>query len=137
MTKLNVKFAAILITSVVVLAVAVYFIHGWQMQRNSGDLILRIESLVKDGNLAAAKSVLKQYLRLQPDSREQRVKLCKLAYQLAKRPERTMDDLRDAWSLMEDTVRRYPDELGVRTDLVAFLVDFEMWNQAIDHLRIV
>jgi tetratricopeptide (TPR) repeat protein len=137
MTKLNVKFALILSVSVVAATLAVYFIHGWQMRRNSGDLILRIENLVKEGNLNAAKGVLKQYLRLQPESREQRVKLCKVAYELTKRPDRTMDDLRDAWSLMEDTVRRFPDELEVRKDLVAFLVEFELWNQAIDHLRIV
>ena len=68
--QLNLVFLIGLLTVLIVLGGATYFVHGFQVQRNAAALLDRAHKAESQGDLAKAVETLNQYLNLKRDDGE-------------------------------------------------------------------
>jgi tetratricopeptide (TPR) repeat protein len=70
MRKLNLTFACALLAGLTVFGVATYFLHNWQVDRNSSDLLKWAQKAEKEGKLDDAVEAYNRYLNLKVDDGE-------------------------------------------------------------------
>ncbi len=63
----NLKAIAILAATTASVVVAAHVVHGIQMKRNSGELLVRADRAEMDGKPSVAVECLMAYLNFQPD----------------------------------------------------------------------
>jgi tetratricopeptide (TPR) repeat protein len=95
---------ALLILTVAVLVAAggVYFVHGWQVQRNARGLYEQAEQAQREGNARQAADYLQHYLGMVPEDTEALTKYGLLLNQLAKKPR----EYQKALNVLEQVLRR-------------------------------
>ncbi len=134
MKRLNVKLALWLVGITVFSVVGVYFLHGYQEDRNAEYLKLQAEQAKTAGNDEEAIKLYSQYIRHRND-REGYQSLADLTVKVAKLPTATNRDRAIAYDVLEEAIRRHPDLDEVREQLIDFSIMHRQFNSALDHIK--
>ena len=151
---LNVRLLAVLVFGGLALAVGVFVLHAYQMQRHSA-YFLDVARSEKDQiekyddpkekleQCRKASDAYGRYLTLQPEDTDAMVEQAVMAADLGK----TLADagmLYDARALygmgiglMEAVLRRTPERKDVRRSMVEMLFGLEQYSSAIEHIRLL
>src|ERR1043166_7623650 len=132
--KLNIKFLAILLAALAVLAVGVHFIHAYQVQRNAGAFLALADEALADGKKLKAAEYLARYLALQPADTDTRARFALLLAdeKVATSPKALMR----AYLVLGQVLLRDPSRHEVRRRVVEIAMDgrLQRFRDAVDHL---
>jgi Tfp pilus assembly protein PilF len=128
---LNVKLLTITLIILAVLAGGVHWLHGYQVQRNAGDLLARADRAEEQEDLAGACDYLERYVALAPHDLDALARYGLLLDRAAKGPR----DRFAAFFTLEKVVRLAPERHDVRRDLVRVAIAVHRHSDAHDHLN--
>jgi tetratricopeptide (TPR) repeat protein len=117
--KLNVKLFGCLLASVLVLGIAVHFIHAFQVRRNAGALLERADKAEKDGHLPEAAQYLRRYRVLVPDDTDALARYGFVLSKLARTPKGAEQVL---W-VFEQVLRADPGRDDARREVVRLFMN--------------
>ena len=152
MKTLNLRLVIILGISVVVLSIAVYFVHGWQNQSNArfyydqAELSEeRAKKAENEGDPEAARKEKMQaikelswYLNLKPDDIDAEEKLGLLLADLAFNPDTGMvawNMFSPAWIQLENVVGQDPNRTDARHRLIKLAMRVRRFKDAREHVE--
>ncbi len=84
--RINVKFLLGLLLALVLAAIGIYFLHGFQVSRNAGSLLARAQKAEADGDLSKSQELLGRYLAYRPKDVEGLIRYARLLEQKATSP---------------------------------------------------
>lgn len=128
--EVNLRFLAVSLLLVVVVAAGLLFAHRFQKKRMAGNTLGRAEAIL-DEDPKRARSLLREYLHLQPKDIETRAKLARLQMEHAE----TVADWRQVYRTNEDVLRDDPERDGIRRAHVDVLLRMGRYHDARDHLQ--
>jgi len=150
MRKLNVRLAAILAGSVIVVAVLVYFVREMQVRRNAGFYKTQAETALEEAEQAAetgnyqkaaqryddAVDNYRWYVRLRPSDVDAREDLALLLADLAEErgDRRTAGN---AYARLEEVLRADPARSEVRRELARLMILMGRWADAEENVRVL
>lgn len=134
MKRLNFKLTFWLLGITLISIVGVHFLHGYQLDRNADFLRLQAEQARKDGKPKEAIKQYNQYLRHRDDP-EGYSALSELVVEVAKDPEATRRDRFQAYTILEEAIRRHPDLHDVRRRLIDYTMQMRRFPETIDHIQ--
>ncbi len=123
----NTRFLLLLAVGIPALAIAAYFWHGYQVQRNADALLARADTLAAEEHWSRAAETLYRYLKLKPDAVEARVRLAETYDRAAKTPERK----RRAVSLYFEALALVPENTSLRRRLAELLLEVDRPQDAL------
>ena len=82
--RLNPVAVITLVALAITLSVGVHFVHGIQVKRNAGELLVRADREEMVGNLQSALQCVSAYVSLRPGDVDARARLGMLAAKLAR-----------------------------------------------------
>jgi tetratricopeptide (TPR) repeat protein len=129
--RLNLRLLTVTLIIAVTLAGGVHWLHGYQVQRNAGDLLARADRAEEQGDPAAARDFLERYVLLAPQDSAVQARLGLLLDRTASSPRERMA----AFFLLEKVVRREPERHDVRRQLVRVAIAVRRHGDARDHLQ--
>jgi len=151
MRTLNIRLAVILLVIVTVFGVGVYFLHGYQMQRNAGFFYeeseraqQRAAEAAKQKNLLSRQENVREairclfwYIRLEPNDLDAREKFGMLLAENAMEGNIVRDRqlFLQAFSVLEGVVGLEPTRRAARRQLVKMAMAVHRYQDAKDHLQ--
>ena len=117
MRRLNIKLLLTLIGVAAILVVSVHFLHAYQIGRNATLMLSQAEEARKNKDVKTAAARYRQYLNYKDDPQASE-HYSELMADAADAPDPNFDDVREAYRVLDATVRRHPDLDKVRTRLV-------------------
>jgi tetratricopeptide (TPR) repeat protein len=140
MKRINVKLLAFLLGGLLVFVVGGYFLHEFQMERRADSLLVRAEEKKAEEDYETAANLLRKYLIRRPDDSEQYANLALTMKKLLEsvRGKGKMIDpqtVTKTYQIIEEALRRNPDDIGLREAAVDFAIQFHRYPDAISHLE--
>jgi tetratricopeptide (TPR) repeat protein len=114
---------------------AVYALWKFQIERRSDTLITEAEKAVAENDLKAAVQLYYQYIRINSDDTPQRIKFAETWANLAEQFDSSMEDRSRAIRVLEETLREFPNEKGLRMRLAKTYGKFGMYKDGLAHLN--
>ncbi len=142
--KLNIKLLAWLLLALAIVAGSVYFLHGYQIDRNAGNLLHLAQEAEENGELREAASLYRQYINFRPDDYAGYVKMAEALIEFTKSPDANRDDIIVAYSSVENAVRTIDPQRDeeakkfhrkARRLAVEFSMRIGLFGDAKDHLE--
>ena len=109
--RLNVKLLTVVITAAALLPVAVQMVHVYQVHDTARAMLRRAEAAYAEGDIATAIGSYQYYIDCEPDDDDVFSKLTLLKLEQARSQASSSDDMRAVYPLLEQAVRRCPDNL--------------------------
>jgi len=134
MKRLNVKLAAWLVGTTLVLVVGVHLLHGFQLDRNAESLKRMAEQAKESGDSKEAIKQYNQYLKYRDDP-EGYSALADLVVETTDDASATRQDWNRAYVILEEAIRRHPDLKNVRRQLVDYTMRGRRFNEATEHIQ--
>jgi tetratricopeptide (TPR) repeat protein len=131
MRRVNLRFAAFSLATLVALSGAVYAFHGVQVKRNAGALLTQADRAEEQGRPDRAARYLARYVALAPSDADALARYGLLLDRLA----RTDKARADAFLVLERAVAKSPDRPEVRRRLAGLAIQIGRYSDAADHLR--
>lgn len=103
--KLNIKLLAWLLLALAIVTGSVYFLHGYQIDRNAGNLLHLAQEAEEKGELREAAKLYRQYVNFRPEDYAGYIKMADALIELTESPDANRDDLLVAYSSVENAVR--------------------------------
>jgi Tfp pilus assembly protein PilF len=138
--QINFKFLLGLIISIVVLAVGVRFVHGFQVRRQADALLRQAEAAAEEDNLPRALDYLTRYLGFRPDDNDALARYGELLDTEGRQTKSPRLRYR-AFNVLEDALRRLPEDetggkwRGVRRRQVDLAIDMANSTAAVTHAK--
>lgn len=129
-----------LLAGTLVCSVTVYAVWRFQIGRNAGNLTARAEKAEEKGDLRGAIGLYRQYLTIRPNDPDVLAKHALAWRRLVERDDARMEDLTDAYQVIEGAVRRLPDNDDLRREMIDMLMSRRFAGReqdALEHLRIM
>ena len=127
----NIKLVACVLGTLLVLAIGVHFLHGFQGQRNAYRLLERADRALEAKDDVRAMTYYAQYLAFVPNDVDT---VQKYAQVLDRHVESYSDQVR-LILLLEQVLRVKPNEHELRLRLVHNLIALDRYGEAIDNLK--
>ena len=137
MKRVNLRLLATAVAAVVVLIVGVYMLRRFQVSRNAGSLIKLARQRQEQGKQLEAIQLLQRYVGLRPQDTAAFGEYAELLLQRTETPEATRADVARAYNVLEDAVRRNPDDHYLRARLAQFQLRIGRPGDARDHLQLL
>jgi tetratricopeptide (TPR) repeat protein len=116
---------------------AVYALWRFQIERRSDTLIAEAEKAREEGNPKGIVNWYAQYVQINPEDVEQRLKLAEACADLAEQYDASMEDRGAAIRRLESILRDLPNEKGLRFRLAQVYAKFNMVQDALAHLDFI
>src|SRR3972149_4135982 len=113
---------------------AVYGLWLYQMKRHSGLLLDAALTAGKEGNYREAAQYFSTYVSFQPQDIKAKVKLANAYADLTEQDDVSFEEIGRALKLLEDTVRKMPEEKELQQRLVELYAKVGRLSDALDHL---
>jgi hypothetical protein len=127
----NWKAVGVLLGAAVVVAIAVHVVHGVQVKRNSGELIVCADRCEAEGRSEAAIDCLAAYVKLRPDDEHTRSRLGLLLSKYA----RTRHEREQACAFLARAVDVDGAHPNLRREYVRLCLDLHRFGDARPHLE--
>ena len=137
MKRVNVKLLLALVAALAVTVVGVYFLRRFQIARNAGGLVTQARQKVTEGKVAEALQLLQRYVGLRPEDSAAYAEYAELLLQRTEVPEATRNDVSRAYNVLEDAVRRNPQNATLRARLAQFQLRIGRFADAREHLEVL
>jgi len=133
--RVNFKLLLGLAVGLVVLAVGVFVLHRFQVNRNAGGLASLARQRLKEGKTGEALGLFNRYLGMRPDDVAVQREFAELVLQTAQAANASQADLQRAYNSLEEAVRRNPDDDALRLKLAEFQVRVGRFGDAREHIE--
>lgn len=137
MKRVNVRFFVGVVASLLILAVCLYFLHDWQVERNADSHARRAEQHLAEGKRLEAAQQLALYLEYRKADLKRRIQYAFLLVDLAQSEGTSAGLVRAAIYETEKALRAAPGENELRQQLVELLVLAGESQTALQHLEIL
>ncbi len=127
----------VLLAVVVVATVAVFVIHRMQVARNAGGLASLARAKLEEGKQKEAIELFSRYLFYRPDDATVLAELAPLLIEIAERPSATKNDRSNAYNVLESAVRKNPEDVSLRKQLVEWMLRFGRFGDAAAELSLL
>jgi tetratricopeptide (TPR) repeat protein len=137
---INFRLLLGLLISTAVLGLGVHLLHGYQVRRNAGALLLQAEFAREQGNPDRAADLLYRYLLAVPDDIEGRARYGQVLEEAAAALPDPAARARRQYQVLavyEEALLRSPDQPAVRRRLALLAAQLSQWDRALGHLRIL
>lgn len=118
----------------VLCAGAAYGLWRYQMKRHAGALLGVANEAEEEGDLRAAVQYLISYVSFRPSDTETRLRLANAYADLTEEEDVSMEEFGRALRMLEETVRKHPDEKDLRRRLVELYARIGRTQDALGHL---
>jgi tetratricopeptide (TPR) repeat protein len=135
--RVNVNLLIGMVVGTVVVAGATYALWRYQLNRNADALIVSGEDAVKAGDPRQAAREYSNYLSIRPLDDKARVKLANLWIDVTEQPVVQPEDWGRSIAILEDTVRRLPNEKELQRRLVDLYGRIGQIQQSLDHISLM
>jgi tetratricopeptide (TPR) repeat protein len=137
--RVNYTLLIVLIIGTMVCSLAVAGVWKFQISRKSGALLVEAEKAHKAGNYRDEVKFFWQYLTLNRDDDDARLKYAKACAELAEQQDAKFEDVNMAWQQLEGTVRdrrlaARPETKELRRSLAEIFGRVGRYQDALDHL---
>jgi tetratricopeptide (TPR) repeat protein len=129
--RLDVRFLFCLVAAVLVAAVGVHLLHGYQVRRNAGSLLRQATRAEEQKHLDQAARYLRLYLSHEPGNTDALARYGLLLERLA----RSGQDHEQAFLTLEQVLRRDPSRHDVRRKVVPIAMRLGWFSEAMGHLE--
>ena len=127
MPKLNLRWLAVIVFVPILLGVFFYFLHSFQMGRNSHVFLREARRAQAENRPQDAVNYLRRYVKLAPKDVEG---LILYGFQLA-----DLKQAEPAFNVLDRAIQKQPDRMDVRRRLVTLCMSIRRFRDAIDHLE--
>ena len=127
MRKLNLSFILVLMVSFAAVAGGLYFLHDFQMSRNSQAYVRAANRALKENRRDVALAHLRRYVLLAPKDPEGLIQFGTLL--------RAAGGDDQSYAMLDRALRIVPDRTEVRRDLVKIGMDLGRYSEVADHIR--
>ncbi|MEM7312248.1 MAG: tetratricopeptide repeat protein, partial [Planctomycetota bacterium] len=139
MKQINVKLLAILFLSTLFTLIGAFFLYRYQKDRNANGLLTRAQERADEGDYEDAVKFYYRYLQLRPDDNAQYANLA-LAMksrisQLRDIGELNAKSFGQAFTMVEQAVRKNPENVDLRNTAIEFSMQFGRYTDAIQHIK--
>ena len=135
--QLNVRVLVALLAVAGAVAVTVSVVHRMQIARNAGGLARLARAKVEEGKTGEAIGLFSRYLSYRPDDATAQAELARLVVEFAERPTATKNDRGYAYNVLETAVRKNPDDVLLRKQLVTWMLRFGRFGDAARELSVL
>src|SRR5579871_5748223 len=112
--RVNVKLLASLLGAILLFALGIHLLHGFQERRNATALLQQAERAAEAGQKEQAVAHLRTYLGFDPNDTDALTRYGMLLCQLAGNPNSRLQ----AMDVLEQVLRRDPSRVEIRRQLV-------------------
>ena len=137
MKRVNLKFLAILLVTLLVGVFGAYFLRRFQVSRNASGLVKRAKQLIDEDKPAEAIPLYARYLGLKPEDDEAYAEFAELMLERANAPDATRPDIARAYNTLEAAVRKRPDDDRLRRKLAEFQLRVGRAGDAKEHIMVL
>ncbi len=137
MKRLNIKLAAWLVVTGIVLVVGVHFLHGMQVKRTTALLKSEAQKAEESHDLEKAVRKYGDYLHYSGGDAETQNKFALLLAEIAEGPEATRRDLQNAFAALDEALRRDPNQDKIRRKLLDYSLAYLKFGEANEHAQIL
>ena len=127
MPKVNLRWLAIIVFSPIVFGLLLYFLHSFQMGRNSHVFLREARRAQSEKRPQDAANYLRRYVKLAPKDAEG---LILYGFQLA-----DLNQNESAFNVLDRAIQKQPDRMDVRRKLVSLCLSTRRFRDASDHLE--
>lgn len=113
---------------------AAYLLWRFQMQRHASVLYEAANEAAEKDDVRTVVQYLSSYVSFRPDDTEAKVKLANAYADLSEREDVTFEEMGKAQRVLEETVRKNPDETELTKRLVKFYGRVGRTRDSLDHL---
>lgn len=135
MKRVNVKLLLGLLATVALIAGGVFGLHQFQVARNAGGLAKLARQRLNEGNVEEALGLFARYLGMRPEDADVQREYAEIVLDQTKGSKTTQADLQRAYNILEEAVRRNPDDDALRFKLADFQVRVGQFDDAREHLE--
>ncbi len=135
--RLRVGLLLGLLGAIVVLTVAVFALHRYQVNRNAGGLVSLAREKLDKGRTDEALGLFARYLSYRPDDAPTHAEFARLVIDRAERPGARDGERRYAYNVLDTAVRKNPDDVPLRTRLAEWMLRFGRYGDAAAELTVV
>lgn len=135
--RLRVGLLLGLLGGAVVMAVAVFAVHRFQVDRNAGGLASLAREKLEQGRTDEALGLFARYLSYRPDDGPTHAEFARLVVDKAERPGAKDRERRYAYNVLEVAVRKNPDDIPLRTRLAEWMLRFGRYGDAAAELTVI
>jgi len=133
--RVNVRFLLVLLVVACLVGVGVVLLNRYQVSRNAGSLVTMARQKLDDGKLYEALALYGRYLGMRPDDGEVLTEYAELMLDRAMQPDAVQADLSRAYNLLEEALRKNPDNASLRRKLAEFQIRIGRPVDAREHLQ--
>lgn len=134
--RLNYRFIACMLAGAAGLGVGVHFVHGYQVKRNAGALLLQADRAKEEKDYAAELQQLSLYLGFEPDDLDARVRFGEALHERAKKAG-SYRGLQEASFQLDTVLRRDPQRGDVRRRQVDIAMSLGRFGDALAHIKVL
>ena len=127
MRKLNLNFIVVLMVSFAVLAGGLYFLHEFQMSRNSQAYVRAADRALKENRRDVALAHLRRYVLLAPKDPEGLIKFGNLL--------KAAGGAQQSYAILDRALKIAPNRIDVRRDLVKTGLELGRYSEVADQLQ--
>ena len=138
MKRLNVKFLLLLAIGLIAFCGTVYGLRSFQVSRNADSLTERAAASREEGDYKESIRLLQRYLRHRSDDLETWSQLATDCLSLVTTTEDfDRRDLQTAYSVVEDVLRRDPENYALRRKAIDFFMLIQRHSDVIAHIKLL
>ncbi|MEO2048885.1 MAG: tetratricopeptide repeat protein [Pirellulales bacterium] len=135
--RVNYRLLAGLCVGGLVTAGLLYALWSYQISSGATYYLERAGKAEKVGNFRQAFHDILQYTRLHKENMDARVRLANLALDVSKLDDATREERGQAYGILEEAVRKVPDNFDLRRQLVDMLLAGRRYSSAKDQIEIL
>jgi len=135
--RLNVPVLVALLVGGGLLAIGTVALHRRQVAKNASGLARLAESKLDAGKKQEALALYARYLSYRPGDAAAQATFARLLMEFAERPEATRGDRNQAYAVLENAVRKNPDDLLLRERLIDWMLRFRRFGEAAREVAIL
>lgn len=129
----TVKRLAILVTTILVAGLSIFFIQRYQVEKMDRSVLAQAARAEKDGNFEEAARFYQEHLEVAPDDQEAKLKYADVLLKGPKNPARQ----EQAAQLYDQYVTRFPADNNARRRLAELNAEMDRYNVARPHLELL
>jgi len=135
--RLNIPVLVAVLIGGVLLAAIVMVVHRVQVTRNAGALARLAQAKLEAGDSEQALGLYARYLAYRPHDAAAQAAFARLIVADAERPDATRNDRLFAYGALDTAVRKNPDDLQLRWQLVDWMLRFRRFGDASQELAVL
>lgn len=137
MKRVNLTLLLTLTVAVVVAVVGIVVLRRFQILRNAGGLVPLARQRLEEGKAGEALQLFQRYVGLRPEDDAAFAEYASLLLRKTESPDVTRADLAKAYSVLEEAVRRNPQNDLLRARLAQFQLRVGRFADAREHLEVL